>query len=364
MNIQKRRDDDISFALVTRLQRSEVPFLNEFLSYYKLLGINRFYLVSTEPENSEFIATGVAPEYREMVEHIDKNPEDTLNECPNYALSQIEETFLLHVDMDEFLYLNGMTLHEFIIAEELQGDRAEFVECFFQWIMSPLCQELHAPSIGDILKKGYFFPSVNGKSLARTQDIIGMKSHHFELAGAKKERRYNSQTSNCFVFHMSARGIFDIVNKVQFGKFMDVKRSSDSAAELSDLIFNTTSKTLPPRFLLLAFQSKFTPHIVTPNFEYPELEHKTDTDLLREMTLDGLTDLLDVEIVEEDLERVISDKINRYAIPPELVNSYAEGKTNLLTVLRHLQGKKPVVRWGFNKPGFISFIQAQTPFLG
>ena len=124
----------ISFALITRFQRSEIPFLNEFLAYYRYLGVDRFYLVNTEPKNSRTIATAVSAEFRDMVEHIDKRPEDGLGECPNCALSKIGETFLLHVDMDEFLYLNGMTLPEFIDREGLNDHSAEFLECLFYWL--------------------------------------------------------------------------------------------------------------------------------------------------------------------------------------------------------------------------------------
>lgn len=231
----------INFALVSRLQWIETPFLNEFLAYYKNLGIDRFYLVNTEPKNRELITNEISSKFKGMVELIDKRPEDGLNECPNGALKRIREKFLLHVDMDEFLYLDGMTLPEFINHEGLQGSNSKFVECFFNWVMSPLTQELYAPSIKEILSKKYFFPSRTGKSLARTQDIKRIKPHRFELYGKKTRKEYNPITSNYFVFHIAARGIFDILNKVQFSKFKDSKYSREPDKELFELIFNKTS---------------------------------------------------------------------------------------------------------------------------
>jgi len=320
----------IDFALVTRLQWIEVPFLNEFLAYYKCLGIDHFYLINTEPENNEAIANEVSSEFKGMVELIDKHSEDGLNECPNRALTRIREKFLLHVDMDEFLYLNGMTLHEFIINEGLRGGKSRSVECFFNWVMSPLCQERYVHSIQEILSKKYFFTSKTGKSLARTQDIINIRPHRFKLRGRKVERRYDPITSSCFIFHVSARGIFDVINKAQFSGF---KSSRDPAKELFELIFDKTSSTLPDRFILLAFQSKFESHIMGIDFEFPKIVHGTNTRLLKEITLNGLRELLGVKVDEMELEKIVLEKINRYEIPVELVDSYAAGEINLNKVI-------------------------------
>lgn len=331
-----------SFALVTRLQWIEAPFVNEFLAYYKNLGIDSFYLVNTEPKNRELIANEISSEFKGIVELIDKRPEDDLEQCPNGALKRIREKFLLHVDMDEFLYLDGMTLHKFINHEGLQGSNSISVECFFNWVMSPLCEEVYAPSIQEILSKKYFFPSRDGKTLARTQDIKRIKPHYFRLNGQKNERRYDPITNNYFVFHVAARGILDILNKVQFSKFKDSKYSREPDKELFELIFDKTSNFLPSRFVLLAFQSRFALHTMNLDFEYPKLEHGTNTELLIEITLNGLKDVLGVEVDVQDLEKTILDKLNRYVIPVELVDAYAAGDINLLKVIEYLQDPERV----------------------
>lgn len=336
-NFDKKKDfGAISVALITRLQRSETPFLNEFLAYYRCLGVDRFYLINTEPNNNDLIAAEISSEYSDIIELIDKRPEDRLSECPNCALSKIGEVFLLHVDMDEFLYLNGMTLQEFIIHEGLHHDNSDFLECFFYWIMSPLCQELYSPSIHAIIERGYFFPSKDGKCLARTQGIVSINNHRFEFGGPHKAIRYDPRTSNYFVFHVSARGIFDIINKIHYGQYGDLKQPCDPAKELFDLIYDKSSKFLPNRFVLLSFQSKFESHIVNFDFELPEIGHRTNTELLKYITLNGLKDLLGVEVVEKDIQEVVIDKINSYEIPPDLVDFYAMGRINLLTVLKRL----------------------------
>jgi len=138
------------------------------------------------------------------------------------------------------------------------------------------------------------------------------------------------------VFHVSARGIFDIVNKINFGRYDGAKDAADKRKELYELIFDHTSKHLPARFILLAFQNKFNAHLMDVDCNLPELGYVTDTKLLRKLTLGGLESLLGVKVAEEDMDIVVK-KINRYAIPLNLVKSYACGEINLLKVLSALK---------------------------
>tara|TARA_R110002111_G_scaffold99170_6_gene153321 strand:- start:42158 stop:42451 length:294 start_codon:yes stop_codon:yes gene_type:complete len=82
------------------------------------------------------------------------------------------------------------------------------------------------------------------------------------------------------------------------------------------------------------------------DFEYPKLEYGTNTELLKEITLNGLKGLLDVDVSEKELEKVVLDKLNRYEIPVELVDSYAAGNINLLTAIDELQNIESNERLG------------------
>jgi len=76
------------------------------------------YLVNTEPTNRQAIEATVASEYHELVELIDKNSEDSLNECQSCGLPAVKEVFLIHVDMD-VLYLDGVLTAELCILAAL-----------------------------------------------------------------------------------------------------------------------------------------------------------------------------------------------------------------------------------------------------
>jgi len=189
-----------SVGLVARLQITELPFLNEFLDYYVRLGVDKFYLINTEPDNKESIQLAIPSEFKSKVEVINKKAKDNLNSSLNCVLPKVGEAFLLNVDMDEFLYLNGLSLPEFISQEGLSGGNRDALECHFKWVMSPLCDELYAPSIFSILGKRKFFPSKDSKSLARVKNVVKIKSHCFVFFGASKTIKYDPVVSGCFMF--------------------------------------------------------------------------------------------------------------------------------------------------------------------
>lgn len=331
-----------SFALITRLQRSETPFLNEFLAYYTTLGIDHFYLVNTEPENRQEILTHISPEFLEQITLIDKLEGYGLNECPNCALTKIKETFLLHVDMDEFLYLDGMKLAEFAAKEGLLDENNDVHEYFFRWVMAPLCNDNYASSIKEILNKGYFYPSNIGKSLVQTKYISSINPHHFDLVCDKNRKTFDPDETNYFIFHVASRGFFDIINKIQYGQYQNIKQSESPDLELSDLFFNFKSKSLPSRFSLLAFQSRFEPHSIIVDFDYPVLKHQTNTALLEQITLGGLEERLGTDIKKVEVENLLRAKIAAHEIPDVLVNMVIAGKIDYLVAMEYIDSPKLV----------------------
>ncbi len=332
--------NNFTFAIVTRLQKSETPYLNEFLEYYKHIGINRFYLINTELDNHKFIMQTISAEFKDMVSLLNQKEEDEIKGCQNMVLPMVKETFLLNLDMDEFLYLDGMTLNEFAESEHLERYENDFLECAFHWVMTPLCDELYASSIRSILEKKYFFPSKQTKTMYYTKDIIKIREHENILkAPIGMKKNYKAQTNNCFIFHVSSRGVMDIINKIQFTQFKDLKESQQPQSELNELIFNTSSSFLPSRFILLAFQNRFEPYLIECNFNYPKLTHQTDTALLSKLTLNGLKNLLNRDVFEKDLKHLIYDKMHNYAISSELIKRYANEQIGLMRVIGPAAGK-------------------------
>lgn len=325
-----------SFALVSRFQFCETPFLNEFINYYCDLGIDHFYLINTEPQNYEQIHSKIVQEYLQKISIINNDTGEPIRQCQNLALPFITETFTLHVDLDEFLYLNGKTLMEFI-TEYVDGKNNPIYGAFtFRWVMSPCYKYLCKQSIKDILSDNYFFPSRERKTMALTAMIKEMKrSHFFRYKNDILQKDINVSKQNIFIFHLSSRGIYDIINKTQF-QFFPLKRDANPAKELHQLIFNNTSTQLPNRFVLLAFQSRFLKHTLPLSYTFPDLKYTTDTELLESITLEGLRRLLGRDVNNQDLHN-ITRKLENFHMPSDLVDQYATFQISLKQVIKYIK---------------------------
>jgi len=332
----------ISFALISRFQYCETPFLNEFINYYVDLGVDHFYFVNTEPHNLERIKSHIAAEYLNQITIINRDDTTPFNQLANTALEHIKETFMLHLDLDEFLYLNGKDLRHFIselISPDADSDshftRSHFThQAFtFRWILSPSYKYVYKDSIKNILSDNYFFPSRDCKTMALTKSIETIRDHTCKYKTEIYKKDFNIKDDNIFVFHVSSRGIYDIINKVQFSNLTNIKRSKNPSLELNKLIFNKKYKNLPARFISLAFQSRSQKHIVSINHNFPALRYITDTQLLEKITLEGLQTLLKKKVNKNDIDGIIS-KVRQFGIPEILVDQYASNEINLLHAIR------------------------------
>lgn len=323
--------DTVTFALVTRVQFIEIPFINEFLSYYIYLGVNRVYMIVNEPEEIENISSEIADVYRAKVTLISNTEGLPLNKEFSLAFEQISETFVLNVDMDEFLYLNGGTLIDFT-SKYLESRGFRYQGFAFRWIMTPCFKHLYRSSIGEILSDKYFFESKTYKSMALTSSIVGLGNHKFQYRPGGRVCKLHPVRDRAFIFHVSSRGIYDVLNKTQHGS----KRSEDPKRELSELLFDPGSRRLPDRFLNLVFQSRFQSYSIDIDFDFPDLSYESNTESLQEITLDSLTNTLDRRIERNDLNLVF-EKIRDYPIPSKLVDQYAAGLTDFKPVVRILR---------------------------
>jgi len=166
--------------------------------------------------------------------------------------------------------------------------------------------------------------------------IKEMGSHRFEYSGEVEKRDFSVENDNIFIFHVSSRGIYDTINKIQYSQFFSVKRSVNPAKELHCLIFDHKSTNLPNRFKSLAFQSRFREHTLSLNYSFPNLNYVTDTQLLEDITMEGLRNLLKRKINKQDAYKIIS-KVQNFDICPDLVNLYASKQINILNVIKNLQ---------------------------
>jgi len=172
--------------------------------------------------------------------------------------------------------------------------------------------------------------------MAPTNTIKELGTHRFEYSGDVEKRDFSVENDNIFIFHVSSRGIYDTINKIQYSQFFSVKRSVNPAKELHCLIFDHKSTNLPNRFKSLAFQSRFDEHTLLLDFRFPDLSYGTDTQLLENITLEGLRNLLENKITKQELYNIIP-KVQNFDICPDLVDLYASKQINIVNVIKNLQ---------------------------
>ncbi len=322
---------NLNFAVVTRLQLCEMPFIDEFIEYYLKLGINKFYLINTEPQNEEKIRL-LLKKFESFIELITNYDVEMVNDCACLALEFISEDFTLHVDMDEFLYLDGKNLQQFISnfsSVESDTSKDAFV---FNWIMSPEI-DAFCGSVSEIIRKRRFFVGNEVKTLAKTKVIKKIKNHRFDYKWPLNEINLN-ENDNCFVFHVSSRGILDIINRIAFSQIKDNKTTANNKEELRQLM--NDQYHLPPRFLLLAFQQKMISKKVDVNFELPDLASQTDVEHLRTLSKTVIYDKTGVCLSDEKIN-FIRQKVKALYIPWYTITLYRNGMINFLTVIKILK---------------------------
>ncbi|MEO0437666.1 MAG: glycosyltransferase family 2 protein [Pseudomonadota bacterium] len=323
-----------SFALVCRLQLCEVPFVNEFLAYYRTLGVDRFFLVNTEPENGDEIRRSVAGEFAAAVTHLNNNGSTySADECAQLALSHITETYTLHLDLDEFLYLGGRTLHEFVAAH---GQRPDVADAFlFRWVMAPCIRDLSRSSIRDIVSDGYLFPGSEEKTMAKTAQVERIGNHRFDLKMESDEVRMRVRNDHCFVLHVATRGLFDLLNKIATSRVTKSSKAAD--VELSRLFHSDSMQGLPGRFYLHAFQSRFGQAVLKDlKVSLPELSYATDTARLEQLCAANLSNRLGYAPDNVDIEQ-LATRLDRVQVPSVMIERYLRGRLSFNQVIEVLR---------------------------
>lgn len=194
-----------------------------------------------------------------MIENILRDYEDVCEVIfeeqgrnPNHALridvSRVKTDYLMSIDVDEFLYLEGACS----IKDFLRGRRGDAFA--MKWIMAPRDFERPAGLISG-------FRGHAGKKLAPTNAISGIEGpHEFQY----KERVRLHRDSKLKLVHYWGRGFRDVVIKCAYQNLPGRKRSS--IRNMEDLL---KTRKLPERLKVLA---SLTRHAHDTTLEHPNQE--------------------------------------------------------------------------------------------
>ena len=176
---------------IVAIVRDEKPFLDEWLVYHRLLGIDHFFVYDDEPDlsmagflkpHSQYVT--VVPWFERHGHLLGRNRQ---TKAYIHALSNGLGSFewVAYIDVDEFLLLmRHDNIHEF-----LSGFDRSVSSVSLAWMMFGHNGFYEDPAglVTSSLTKRMGSPSLNGKSITRCADITSVTNAHW--AGVRRGRR-------------------------------------------------------------------------------------------------------------------------------------------------------------------------------
>jgi hypothetical protein len=241
-----------SVAVISRIYIGEIPYIDAFIEHYFKIGISKLYLVITNLADENCIKEylkhkSYAIEF--INSNLDENESITMDSM-NYTLEYVKETYLLHIDIDEYL-----DIHPFESINHL----VEHINCdkiHFNWAITVFDGNCDT----NLACRGMTHRKKPFKTLCKTALIKNFTSngHDFDTVTP-----VNSVESTNYLIHYWGRTFNDILIKIIYGdRFKDLK--SSKLQELLDMIEYNSNKFIPVRLKMLALLSRLNKTIPLP----------------------------------------------------------------------------------------------------
>ncbi len=246
--------DPSTFAVLTRGMLDETPFLKEFVQHYLNIGFDRVYFVNTDTQRG-YVADCLGPDLAERVTVIDASNQglDWQEKVLNDAVVSIRESWILGVDVDEFLFLHGQTIHDIVSRCPADSSRLHF-----RWALS-LSTRYAESSVVDLLDSPLRM-SRTVKTMSRRSRLRRMTVHDSEVSDGRSVDITTDYATDPFIVHFACRGILDLMARVVGRNYGNAKSGPAEVETLRRLIDQPAVRRppLPFRFHIYRVQ-KTTP---------------------------------------------------------------------------------------------------------
>jgi hypothetical protein len=228
-------------SVISRIHIGELPYVNAFIAHYKRIGVDSIYLIITKPNELELIKN-----YLQMAGSfikytcVELKPGESISmDNMNHILQDINEDYLLHIDIDEFLDVSS-------IKEVITSENADKIH--FPWAITV------NDGVSDIAKACYGMTHRNKpyKTLCKKDKIVKFISngHDFETLDGVKEI-----ISSHLLIHYWGRTFEDILLKALYANgFNNAKNSTIS--EVMTAVADNNINLLPNRLKMFAVLSR------------------------------------------------------------------------------------------------------------
>lgn len=294
--------------------RNELPFTAEWLEHHFSLGFNRVYYVSTDLDFGPVRAFFDRSPFRSRVEltHFEDLSPGWQVRCYNQQLARVREDWVLPLDVDEFLYLQGRGS----IQEYLESQPGPVGQIQFPWL-NLISDAYGHDRTFELTDRSARYASDHVKSLARVRDVsrLGVHAHVLRHATSclSSGREASASSRHGFlledpqswirhplILHFCARGHMDVLMRIAEQGFHNAKCGSNEHQRLRRyLIGPATWANLPTRYLLLQLWQAMPQ--VDLELSLPELSARTEGLEMKAMFRRSMSRLLGFEGPVEDV---------------------------------------------------------------
>lgn len=291
------------------IARNEVPYTEEWLEYHFSIGIDRVYYISTDTDFNSVEAFFSGSKFRSRVEllHFDDFKPGWQMRCYNTYFHLVEEDWVLVIDIDEFLYLNGFSG----ISEYLGTLMQDVGQIQFPWLILMSSNYIHSRVL-DILGGSEQHMSDHVKSMVRRECSSGLGIHSHDTGRQKSclssgvvhpgspkhsflldKPEYFS--NHPFILHFCSRGHLDVLCRIIDHQFFNSKNGQGERERLQSYLLNAASySNIPTRYLLMKFYASLpATNIDCP---VPDLVCRTDLLALRQTFLSTINRIVDFNV--------------------------------------------------------------------
>lgn len=197
-----------TFAVLTRGMYDETPFIDEFVRYYFDIGFDHVYFINSDSRR-DYLAQCLTADVLARVTVVDSANlgEDWQEHALNEALQAISETWILVVDLDEFLFLHGQTIQQYVSRCPPDCSKLRF-----RWLLS-LSTRYFESSVFDMVD-GRLSSSITCKAMTKRQSVRTLSLHDALTIDGDSMECTTDYVVDPFVLHFACRGFLDLISRI------------------------------------------------------------------------------------------------------------------------------------------------------
>lgn len=229
-----------SVAIISRMMNIDLPYQSQWFEYYINLGISHFYIYYMDNHFLEIDKIlNYYPKDKVTIKKVLLNKTINPNNIFIMDKFEIKEDYILHIDSDEYLYLNGDNLKTFLNKNK---DADLF---YFYWYMCP-SKKIYINNINDVLKdkneKKYIIKE--HKVLFRNKDFVFIKENPHDIVSFNNKHIRKIMEVPNMLIHISYRGIYDCYYKYMYQRLLNHEDNHLRIRNNKEKIFDINNKRI------------------------------------------------------------------------------------------------------------------------